>query len=380
MNKATKIVLPVAVVAIAALIMFGLLSLREDPPKRPPEDRAKIVTTAVIEMQTVPTVITAYGRVTSSDPIVLFAEAPGTLEPGDVPFKPAQAFDQGDVLIKIDDRQTQLNMNTTKSDLMAALTRVLPEIKADFPDEYPAWQTYFDELDFDSDLAPLPEAVDSRVRMFLSRFSIYKLYFTILDLEIYIDKHTLRAPFDGTIVSTALRAGSTANKGARLGEIISLEDLEVAVEVAAEDIAWIDRNQPITMTSTEIGGTWTGRIVRVGSDIDERTQTVAVHIAVDNSPSEDLLSGAFLQAHIVGKGVTNAFPIPPRALYEDRFVYIIVDGLLEKREVVIERRERDAVIISSGLGDGDVLVTEVMQGVESGMPARSRLDSPEEGR
>jgi len=372
MKKATKIILPIAIVAIAALIMVGLLSLRKDPPKRPPENLVKIVETVTVQQHEVLTKISAYGRVASSDPIVLYAEGTGTLEPGDLPFKPAQTFRKGDVLVKIDDRQTQLNLNTTKSDLMTALARVLPEIKADFPDEYPAWQTYFDDLDFGSGLEPLPETVDSRVRMFLSRFNIYKLYFTILDLEILLDKHALKAPFDGSIVSTALRTGSTANRGARLAEIISLEDMEVAAQVAAEDLVWIDRNQPVTLTSTEISGRWTGRIVRVGSNIDSRTQTVDVHIAVDKSASETLLSGTFLQAHILGKSVANAFPIPPRAVYEDRFVYVIVDGLLEKREVVIERRERDAVIISSGLNNGNVLVSEIMQGIEPGMPAQSR--------
>ncbi len=372
MNKATKIILPVAVVAVAALIMFGLLSLRKDPPKRPPESRAKIVETVTVELHEVPSTITAYGRVTSSDPIVLYAEATGTLEPGDLPFKPAQTFRKGDLLVKIDDRQTRLNLNTTKSDLMTALARVLPEIKADFPDEYPVWQTYFDDLDFDSGLAPLPETVDSRVKMYLSRFNIYKLYFTILDFEISLDKHSIRAPFDGSIVSTALRTGSTANKGTRLAEIISLEDMEVAAQVAAEDLVWIDKGQAIRLTSTESGGSWTGRIVRVGSNIDSRTQTVDVHIAVAASESQPLLSGAFLQAHIPGKTIANAFPVPPRAVYEDRFVYVIVDGLLQRREVVVERREREAVIVSSGLSSGDILVSEIMQGVEPGMPATSQ--------
>lgn len=364
--------LPVLVLVAGFIAMMLLLGQRTDPPKRAPEARAKIVETAVVKLGSVQTEIVAYGRVTSSQPIQLFSEVSGILEQGDVPFKPAQSFSRGDLLVKIDDRQARFNLNSVKSDLLTALASVLPEIKVDFPDEYQIWQDYFNSCEFDRRLTPLPETDNAKIKLFLSRFSVYKLYFTVSDLEILLDKHYIYAPFDGSIVSTALRVGSTARMGSLLGEIINLEELEVAVPVEVSDLQWMDRTKRVRFTSSEVDGEWAGRMTRVGSHIDTRTQTVDVYISIDDGQEGSLLNGVFLEAHIPGKSIAESFAVPPKAVYDDRYVYLIEDGKLATRDVVILRREASQIILNGGLENGDVVVTEIMQGVAPGMPAQSR--------
>ena len=372
MKLYSKIGIPVMILLGGFLLMMGLLSLKTEPSKRTPELKPKIVETATVKLGPVATEITAYGRVASAQPVTLYAEVSGTLEAGDVPFQPAQSFSEGDLILKIDDRQAKLDLNSRKSDLMTALANVLPEIKVDFPQQYQVWQDYFNSCQFDTAIDSLPETDNPKIKLFLSRFNVYSLYFGVRDLEILLDKHYFRAPFDGSIVSAELRVGSTARNGTHLGEIINLEALEVAVPVAADDIQWIDRTRPVSFTSTEIAGRWTGKIVRIGSAIDSRTQTVDVFMNIDNNQSAPLLNGAFLEAHFLGRYVENGFAIPPRALYEDRFVYVIEDGALQRREVVILRREINQVILDGGVNTGDTLVTEIMQGVAPGMPARPK--------
>jgi RND family efflux transporter MFP subunit len=255
---------------------------------------------------------------------------------------------------------------------LTALASVLPEIKVDFPDEYHVWQDYFNSCEFDRRLAPLPETDNAKIKLFLSRFNVYKLYFTVRDLEILLDKHYIYAPFDGSIVSTALRVGSTARMGSLLGEIINLEELEVAVPVEVSDLQWMDRAHGVRFTSSEVEGEWTGRMTRVGSHIDTRTQTVDVYISIDDGQEASLLNGVFLEAHIPGRSIAESFAVPPKAVYDDRYVYVIEDGKLATRDVVILRREANQIIVDGGLNTGDTLVTEIMQGIAPGMPARSK--------
>lgn len=375
MKRGTRIALPVIIIIAGALAMWALLGLRSDPPKRTPVLQTKIVETAIVELGAVPTEITAFGRVTSAQPVQLYAEVAGKLERGDIPFKPAQSFSKGDLLLKIDDRQARMDLNSKKSQLMTALANVLPEIKVDFPGEYPLWQEYFNALQFDRPIEPLPDTENARIKLFLSRFNVYTLYFSVRDLEILLDKHYFYASFDGSIVSTALRVGSTARAGTHLGNIINLEQLEVSVPVEANDIQWIDRSRPVTFTSSEISGEWTGRVARVGSDIDERSQTVDVYMTIDNGVATPLLNGAFLRASLPGQNVKMGFAIAPKAVYEDRYVYVIVDGKLDRREVTILRREANRIILNGGVKNGDTLVTEIMQGVAPGMPAQSKSAS-----
>lgn len=377
--KLKVILIPVVILILGFIAMQTLLSYKTDPPRTDPVPRSKIVEAVEVNLESIPAEITAFGRSVSVQPVILNSEVSGIIMEGEIPFQPAQEFRKGDLLLRIDDRQIKLDINSTKSDFLNALAIVLPEIKVDFPKEYEIWQEYFNSCDFDHELSELPEAGNQKIKMFLSRFNVYKLYFTVRNLEIRLSKHYIYAPFDGSIVSTQLRVGSTAQNGTRLGEIINLEDLEVEVPVPAEDIRWINRKRPVVFTSTEIEGSWTGRIKRIGKTIDTRTQTVQVYISVNQSRDRRIYDGVFLKARIPGLDVENAMRVPRKALYNEQFVYLIEDGKLDFREVEISRKETNSVLVTGGLQDGDTLVLEVLQGVAQGMPASAKRPESEGG-
>jgi multidrug efflux pump subunit AcrA (membrane-fusion protein) len=377
MKQKVKLILPVVILGVGFMLMLLFLNLRSDPPKKSFQRRAKIVDTEVVNLSSVPAEIVAFGRVTSAQPVQLYSEVAGIIMEGSVPFQPAQSFSKGDLLLKIDDRQAMLSLNSAKSDLLTALATVLPEIKVDFPDDYPIWQRYFDDCEFGNNLAELPETDNQKIKLFLSRFNVYKLYFAVRDLEIRLAKHYFYAPFDGSIVSANLRLGSTARGGTLLGEIINLERLEVEVPVVVQDIQWIDERQQVKLRSSEIEGEWTGKIVRVGNAIDARTQTVQVFISLDRNQGIPVFKGVFFEARIPGKEIEQAIRIPHRAVYSEKYIYLIKDGLLEYREINIARKENGTVIVNGGLNNGDTLVLEAMQGVFPGMPAQSKMAAEE---
>jgi len=151
--------------------------------------------------------------------------------------------------------------------------------------------------------------------------------------------------------------------------------LEVEVPVAAEDIRWIDQSIPVRFTSSELSGEWHGKIKRIGKSIDERTQTIPLFITVNRNGEETLYNGIFLRAEIPGKTIPDAYLIPHRALYNEKFVYLIKEGKLDFREVKVAREQEDTVILNGGIANGDSLVLDVLQGVAPGMPAQARFDT-----
>ncbi len=374
MSRLIKIIIPVAILAIGAVSMFTLLGLKEDPPKHTSVIRPKLVGAEVVRLQSLPTEISALGRVTSSQPVELVSEVPGMLKNGDVGFMPGQSFTKGQLLAKIDDRQARLRLNSKKAELLSALALFLPEVKVEFPNEYSVWETYFKNCEFDCSLEILPDAANPKIKLFLSRFNIYQLYFAVLDLEIELEKHFFHAPFDGSIVTAEKREGANVRSGTKIGQIVNLIDLELEVPIAAEDIEWLDFMAPVFLTSTELTGQWTGQIKRVGSAIDIRTQTVPVFVEIDNEHSDEMREGLFLNALISGQIVENAYRVPRRAIYDESTVYLVVNGKLANRHVDIVRRVADDVIVVGGLNNGDTLVIDMMQGVVAGMPAKAILN------
>ena len=378
--KWIKILIPVGILIIGFILMKILLSFEEEPQSKPTLAREKIVKTEIVELKDIQSEVVALGRLSSAQPVELFSEVTGIAEPGDVPFRPGQPFRKGNLLLKIDDRQINFDLNSTKSDLLTALASVLPEIKVDFPDEFQTWQNYFNNCNFKSELAKLPEVTNQKIKLYLARFNVYKLYYQVKNLEIRSSKHKIFAPFSGSIVSTDLRVGSTARAGARLGNIINLDNMEVEVPIQAEDVKWIDRSKNVRFISNEVSGEWSGTISRIGKTLDERTQTLSVFMNINEKMGDALFNGVFLKAFIPGRIIKNAYSLPRKALYEEKFIYLINEGKLVYREVGVERKETDTVIINSGIKNGETIVVEVLLGVAPGMPAKSRelLSSSEE--
>jgi RND family efflux transporter MFP subunit len=272
----------------------------------------------------------------------------------------------------------QLEIKSAKSDFLNALSSVLPEIKVDFPTDFQVWESYFNQCDVYSPLPPLPATENQKIKLFLSRFNVYKLYFSIRNLEIRLEKHFFYAPFSGSIISADFRVGSIVRNGSRLGEVINLDNLEVEIPVPAEDIIWIDKNKPVRLESVELGKQWQGKIVRIGNSIDQKTQSVSLFVKIIKSSTREIIEGIFLEAHIPGKVVENAILIPRKVLYQDNYLYCIKNGRLDYREVKIARRQTDSVIITDGIAEGDTIVAEVLQGVASGMLARPKNNVSDE--
>ncbi len=376
--KFKAVLIPVAIIIASIIIMIALFSLRSDPPKAPAVPQTKIVDIEVAHLQDIESEIVGLGRLTSALPLVLFSEVSGTVMEGTVPFQPAQSFRKGDLVLKIDDRQIQLDIKSAKSEFLNALSSVLPEIKIDFPKDFEVWQSYFDQCDVYSPLPPLPETENQKIKLYLSRFNVYKLYFSVRNLEIRLEKHYFYAPFSGSIISADLRVGSIARNGSRLGKVINLDNLEVEIPIPAEDIVWIDKTKPVILISEEMGKQWQGTIARIGNSIDPKTQSVSLFVRLNISNRGEIFEGIFLKARISGKIVKNAILIPRKILYQENYIYFIKNGRLDYRPVEISRLQTDSVIVSEGISQGDTIVTEVLQGVASGMLARPKSILSEE--
>lgn len=371
--KAKQIYIPVGILAFGFLLMMFLLNTKSEQPKRKQVVRPKVVEAKIIELKDINSEIVAFGRLASSQPIILYSEVAGILEKGSIQFQSASSFRKGDLLIKVDDRQIKLDLNSTKSDFLNALAAVLPEIKVDFPGEYEKYQQYFNNCNFETKLQSLPATKNQKIKLFLTRFNVYKLYYNVKNLEIRLEKHFFYAPFTGSIVSADLHVGSSVRSGSKIGEIINLDNLEVEIPVATHDIRWIKQNKLVILTSSEIEGQWSGKIKRIGKNIDERTQTVQVFVSVESDDKDILVNGVFLKAAIPGNIIKNAVSVPSRAIYNESFVYLVNNKKLDYRKINVVRRQSDSVIVRGEIQNGDTLVTNLLQGVAPGMPAIAQL-------
>ncbi|MBU0985745.1 MAG: HlyD family efflux transporter periplasmic adaptor subunit, partial [Proteobacteria bacterium] len=194
------------------------------------------------------------------------------------------------------------------------------------------------------------------------------------------------APFDGWVLAKAVEAGQHVSAGQYLGEIYAAGGLDIEVRVPVKDLKWLppDAN-PEKMPAADIvfsnagnTHTWKGRVARIMARMDEKTRTLPMVVEVNQNDTNTatasrvlLRPGMFVQVHIKGKAVRQAFVLPRYVVHDDDTVFIMQGDRLKIRPVVVLRRFKDTVFVSRGLESGELIIKTALPGAVDGMRVRT---------
>ena len=202
-----------------------------------------------------------------------------------------------------------------------------------------------------------------------------------LDLE----RSSIEAPFDGWVLEKAVEVGQHVNVGQQLGSIYKVGELDIEVNIPANDFKWLpaDMGQKSTVAADVIfkntgdHQVWKGRVARVKARMDQKTRTLPVVIEVDKPATSEkanggfrLRPGMFVTIKIKGKAVSQAYVLPRYVVYPGDVVYTLQDDQLKIKAVGILRSYKDSVIINEGLSEGDQIIRTPLSGVVDGMRVR----------
>lgn len=359
----------VAVFGVALLILGGgflamkqFAGMKELPPERPKEASVNYVKVDPVSYREMDTEVVAYGRITSSQTLNIIAEVGGRLLPGSVPLKPGMNFRRGQILCRIYGEEARLTLQSQKSEFLNLIASSLPDLKIDYSDDFSAWQTYFESIEMDKSLAPLPEVGSNKLKTFLATKNILRDYYNIKSQEENLRKYTIYAPYDGSISSVSFEVGTIVSPGTNIASIIRTDELEMEIPVEIENIKWIEENAAVEVMSEDGSQAWIGKVARVADYVDPNTQSINVYVKVSAGPNSGLYDGMYLKTVIPGYRLESAMEIPRRVLQNEDEVFVVDGGMLKTRRVKVEKISSDQVLISplesNGLNEGDSLVIE----------------------
>jgi len=356
----------ISMIALAIIASSVLGGMKEPPEMKKPPKIKKYVKTETVKYGAIPTQVVAHGRVRTAESLDVIAEVSGRMFRGSVPLKEGQSFRKGTLLYRVDDTETKLNLQSQKSNFLKDLAAILPDLKIDFPDSYETWEEYFNSINLDKKLPKLPDYKTNKEKTFLATKNIFSTYYTIKSAEANLEKYYFYAPFDGTISQVNLQSGSFVNPGSNIAKILRSDKLEIKVDVSADQIHWIEKGAETTIID-ENGRSWTGKVTRIGEFVNENTQSIDVHIALQ-SKGERLFDGQYLEAKIPGKYINNGMLIPRNAIFNGNEVFVLKDSLLKVREIKIHKTNTETAIFS-GLASGEEVVVEPLINAHNNMKA-----------
>lgn len=355
MNKRKLIVGGLGLILFAgAIFLRNYLSEMESPPPKNGYNEAAVVRTMEVINDTQQVMLEVTGRIQASEKVDLFAEVSGKATYGNRAFKSGTFFRKGEILINIDDSEFKSSLISSKSQFLASIATVLPDIKLDFSDSYGDWEAYLKSYDIHKTTPALPKVDNDQLKLFLSGRGIYTSYFKIREAETRLDKFIIRAPYDGYLTEAFVNQGTLVRIGQQLGEFIKDSDFELEGSVNNSLISSLEIGMETEFELVGGNASFKGKLVRINQKVDPGTQLVKVYFSMFD---KNLKPGMYLRTSVPVKKFSNAVELPLESIVEDAFVFTVSDSVARLSKVNILNKNTEKVIVS-GLKNKDKVIID----------------------
>jgi len=183
-----------------------------------------------------------------------------------------------------------------------------------------------------------------------------------------LEQTRIIAPFAGVIAEVRTEVGewiTPSPPGLRIPPVIDLLDLNslyISAPIDEMDAERVQAGQGVRISvDSRRGQSFDGRLVRVAPyvlDVVEQNRTVEIEVEFnDATVMQTLLPGTSADVEVILERRADVLIVPSTAVADGRRVLVVVDGVLEEREVVSGLGNWRMTEIVDGLAEGEYVVT-----------------------
>ncbi len=385
--KVKRAVLPLLVLVVALGLTLVLVKSRKSPmPQETPHLGPLVVATELVRTNR-QVVVIGTGTVQPRYEVTITPQIKGRVSEISPRMVVGGQLRKGEQLFAIEDEDYRLAIELARSSLAQAELELLRnENLAEVARR--EWR----ELNPGSSEPPNPLVVyDPQLKN--ARAQRDAALANVRQAELNLQRTRIFAPFKGYVRSEQVEIGQFVNAGGPVATVVGTDQLEIIVPLPLDELAWLQvprngesrRGSPaqVVLQSGDQLFRWQGEISRAMGEIDPRSRMARVVVTVADPVSRDgtsrsllneLLPGMFVEVHLQGADLTGVFAVPRGALHDNDTLWIVDDeNRLHIRPVDILRRERNEVLVRSGLEPGEKLVLTNLSGASEGLLLRPQL-------
>lgn len=181
----------------------------------------------------------------------------------------------------------------------------------------------------------------------------------------------LYAPFSGVISKKFAEKGQNVGAGTQIAKLVAVGRMKVKISVPESEMAQISVGQKADVTIEALGGaSMQATVTEKGVAADPLSRSYDVKLSLPKADRK-LLPGMVADVALRGGNASMACILPAHIVQIDErnneFVWLAVGGKAVKRIVTVGGFTADGVIVTSGLADGDMVITAGAQKVSEGM-------------
>ncbi|MGH8177327.1 MAG: efflux RND transporter periplasmic adaptor subunit [Steroidobacter sp.] len=190
-----------------------------------------------------------------------------------------------------------------------------------------------------------------------------------------LDDTIIRASFDGRTGFRHVSVGSLVSPGTVITTLDDTSIINLDFTVPETYLYVLERGLRVTAETAGLPDReFEGEVTNLGSRVDPVTRSITVRAEI---PNEDgvLRPGMFMTVSLQGE-VAPALIVPEAAIVPEQgrtFVFVVREGLVERREVRLGKRRPGEVEIVEGLQEHEHVVIEGTQNVREGSRVREEV-------
>ena len=180
----------------------------------------------------------------------------------------------------------------------------------------------------------------------------------------------LYAPFSGVISKKFAEKGQNVGAGTQIAKLVAVGRMKVKISVPESEMAQITVGQKADVTIEALGGaSMQATVTEKGVAADPLSRSYDVKLSLPKADRK-LLPGMVADVALRGGNASMACILPAHIVQIDErnneFVWLAVGGKAVKRIVTVGGFTADGVTVTSGLADGDMVITAGAQKVSEG--------------
>lgn len=379
-----NVILPLVVLVGAMVTIRAFMSSRPQTPTAPPQKTGQVVTVVSAERAPAGVEVNAVGRVKPARELVVLPEVAGRLVELNAELQPGGIIREGEVIARIDDRAYRLQVSQLEANAAAARVDLQVESGRRSVAER-EWSL------LESDIKATAEGKDLALRKPYERLAQVKVASARAALDrarLDVERTVLKAPFNVLVREEMAEPGMLVGPQTTIARLVGTDAFWVEVALPLEDLGRIRVPRPgagadvagsdvlVRKPTGAVGDPWKGRVIRLLGDLDSIGAQARILIEVADplglvTSHEPLLLNSFVEVAIQGTPLPDAVRLPRVALREGDVAWVLDanDGL-EFRNLTIIGREKDHVVVSTGLTPGDRVITSRLTAPVPGMKLR----------
>ncbi len=386
-NILNTFIIPLVVLIGMGTAGFALFKARDKPSKSEQTEQAVAVETIEVHRKSHTLDVVASGTVIPARQLDVYPQVGGRLTWLYESLDPGTFVDEGQTLFRVDPE----DYRSTIKELEAAVKQARAQLTVEEGRHQAAteeWEHYSTQVE-SSDKAPALAVREPQLAS--AEANLEAAEARLASAKTQLGRTRFQAPFNAVIVESMAEIGQLVGPQVRVARLVGTDKFRVLVSVRTDQlrhiaVPGIDGKEGSKVTVRQHIGDGvvarTGRVLRLLSDLEPGSRMARVLVEVDDpyglaqgdggQRPYPLLLDAFVDVRIAGQNTADLIEVPRKAVREGEraLVFDPTDGRLAIRELTIQWRRAETVLVAEGLEDGDRIITSPLATPVDGMKLR----------